>query len=110
MSYSSLLQDTITMWVPSTNDGFGGLAYATPVQVLGRWQNDNENYQDADGEEFVSSAIIYTKQQLVQNAWCYEGTSAQANPQNQEGAYRIRRLYTTSTPNDSITVFKAILG
>ena len=57
MSYTSLLTATITRWTTPTNDGYGGLAYATPTQILGRWQNENSNFQDADGEEFVSSAI-----------------------------------------------------
>jgi hypothetical protein len=110
MSYSALQQDTITRWTGPTDDGYGGQTYGTPSQLLGRWQNENVNQQDADGEEFVSSAVIYTTTQLNQNDWVYEGTSASANPQDQEGAYRVRLLYTTSTPNDSITVYKATLG
>ena len=110
MSYSSLQQDTITRWTSPTNDGYGGLSYDAPTQILGRWQNENVNQQDAAGEEFVSSAVIYTTTQIDQNDWLYEGTSASANPQDQEGAYRVRLLHTTSTPNDSITVFKATLG
>jgi hypothetical protein len=110
MSYTSLLTDTITRWTTPTNDGYGGLSFGTPAQILGRWQDENNNFQDPAGEEFVSSAIIYTTVQLNHNDWVYEGTSADANPQDQEGAYRVRLIYTTSTPNDSITVYKCILG
>ena len=110
MSYSALLQDTITRWTTPTQDGYGGISYGASSQILGRWQNENANFQDLAGEEFVSSAIVYTTTELNQNDWVYEGTSVQANPQDETGAYRVRLIYTTSTPNDSITVYKAILG
>jgi hypothetical protein len=110
MSYSALLADTLTYWSPSTSDGFGGMSYGAPTGLLGRYQLDNQNFQDADGEEFISASICYTTTQLVQDGWVYEGASVAVNPQTVEGAYRIRRLYTTASPNDSITVYKAVLG
>jgi len=110
MSYSNLLATTITRWAAPVNNGFGDLSYDAPTTLLGRFQNDNENYIDEDGEEFRSAAIVYTTVQLNQNEWLFEGTSVAANPQTQTGAYKIRRLYTTQTPSGDLIVYKAILG
>lgn len=110
MSYESLLQDTITHWSSATIDGFGDLTFPAPAQILGRWQDDTTLFQDLAGEEFISSSIVYTKTELQENDWLYLGTSAEANPQNQSGAFRVRRRYNTSTPNDSISVYKNICG
>ena len=110
MSYSSLLTQTATYWSPSTPDGFGGMAFAAPTTLLCRWQSTTDIFQDTDGEEFVSDAVIYTTSALVENGWLYLGTSVVANPQSVVGAYRIRRLHWSQTPNASITVYKWILG
>lgn len=110
MSYSSLLTQVCTYWSPSTPDGFGGISYNTPTAILVRWQEATDLFNDTDGEEFISDAIVYTTTELEENGWLYEGTSVQSNPQNQAGAYRIRRTAKTQTPNGSIIVYKYILG
>jgi len=110
MSYSSLLTQNCTYWTTSVADGFGGYIYNTPSTILCRWQDDTENYNDADGEEFISSAIVYSLQELEQNGWLYLGTSTEANPQNQSGAYRIRKTKKSPNPSGSIIVYTSILG
>jgi len=110
LSYFNLLTDVATHWTSGQNDGYGGVTYSTPVQLFVRWEDKEDLHQDMEGEEFISSAIVYTSTELSNNDWLYLGTSAQANPQNQNGAYRIKRRMKTSTPNDSITIFKNILG
>ena len=110
MSYASLLQTTITYWAAASNDGFGGITHSSPTQILGRWQDEVDTYQDADGEEFISQAVIYTTQELQENGWLFQGTSAEGNPQNQDGAYRIRRLMKTQRPDGTLVVYKYILG
>ena len=110
MAYSDLLLTTITRWTTPVNNGFGDLSYAAPTTLLGRWQDDNENYLDSAGEEFRSAAIIYTKVQLAENEWLFEGTSVVANPQSVAGAYMIKRIYTTQSPTGDIIVYKCILG
>jgi len=110
MSFNSLLTETATLWVPSSNDGYGNLSYSTPSQILVRWQDVVDNFQDEQGEEFISDAVVYSSTPLVQNSFLYRGTSTEANPQDQEGAYRLRRNQRSQTPNGSIVVYKNILG
>lgn len=110
MSYLALLTDTVTYWAPSTANGYGGMAFVSPVQIVARYQNCVTNEQDGNGEEFVSSAIVYTNIALAQNGWIMKGTSAAADPQSEALAYRVRKLCTSSNPSGSITCRKAILG
>jgi hypothetical protein len=110
MSYTSLLTSDITYWAPSTPDGYGGLAYAAPATIKGRVQAENIAYQDEAGEEFVSASVVYTLTQLAHNGWIYKGVSATADPQDVEGAYIVRRIYTTADPTEGTIVYKAILG
>ncbi len=110
MSYLALLTDTVTYWAPATPDGYGGMTFATPVQIVARYQNCVTNEQDGNGEEFVSSAIVYTNIALAQNGWIMKGTSAQADPQSEALAYRVRKLCTSDNPEHIITIRKAILG
>jgi hypothetical protein len=86
------------------------VTFPAPTQILGRWQDDTTLFNDLAGEEFISSSIVYTKTELQENDWLYLGTSFESNPQNQSGAFRVRRRYNTSTPNDSINIFKNICG
>lgn len=110
MSYASLLTKTLTHWAAASNDGFGGMTHSTPSQILGRWQNEVDTFQDAEGEEFISQAVVYTTTLLDENDWLYEGTSAQANPQAQQNAYRIRRLMKSESPDGSTIVYKYVMG
>lgn len=110
MSYTSLLTQSITYWTTNVADGFGGYSYNAPTTLLCRYQDFVDNFQDFEGEEFISSAIVYTSTELEQNAWVYLGTSIETNPQNQSGAYRIRNLQKSQNPSGSIIVYKNILG
>lgn len=110
MSYVNLLTETVTYWPPATNDGTGDLTFGASSQLLVRWQNINDNFQDIDGEEFISDAIVYATQEFEHNGWLYYGTSSESDPQDQQGAYRIRRRMRSQNPNGSIIVYKHILG
>ncbi len=110
MSFSGLLKTTITYWSPAGNSGSGNLTYDAPVTLLCRWQDTVDTFQDFAGEEFISDAVIYTTTALMKNSWIYRGTSSESNPQNQEGAYRARRISRSQSPNGSIVVNKTILG
>ena len=110
MSYSGLLQTTLTYWAPTSVDGFGGIGYAVPTTLTGRWQDEVDTFEDSDGQEFISSAIIYTTTELTENGWLYEGTSVATNPQTVTGAYRIRRLHKSQTPTGTIVVYKNVCG
>jgi hypothetical protein len=110
MSYISRLTQTATYWAPVSTDGYSDLSFASPTQILVRWQDEVDTFQDSAGEEFISDAIVYTSTALTENGWLYEGTSAETDPQDQAGASRIRRLQKSSNPSGSVTVYKNILG
>lgn len=110
MSYEALLQTPVTYWAAAAPDGFGGFTYAAPVPLLVRWQDKRDTFQDAQGEEFISDAIVYTSTALLENGWMFRGVSVLTDPQAQAGAYRIRRIQLSQSPGGDIVVNKNILG
>jgi len=110
MSFIALLTQVCTRFYSPTADGFGGEGSYSVDTALVRWQDDNNRYEDADGTEWISSAIVYCNEEFELSDWLYLGTTSETDPQNVEGAYRIRKKYETLNPNGSILVKKYILG
>lgn len=83
---------TLTWWDQSgTYTASGDEAYATPVQVKGRWEERCETFLDEKGEEAVSRAVCYLQEQDVSvGDWLMLGTSSTASPVAVSGAYRVR--------------------
>ena len=110
MSYTSLLQDTATHWSTPTKDRYAQLSFGSKSSILCRWEDKQVLSTDAKGEEFVSSAIVYTSTKLELNEFLFLGTSAEANPQDETGAYKIKSVGKIGSPSGSIVVYKNILG
>jgi len=110
VSYGKLLTSTVTYWAPGGLNAYGEPAHAAPVQIKARWEEHNERFDDLAGKSFVSAAIVYSKDEVVQDGWLCEGVSMVADPKLVSAAHRVRRIYRTSTPDGSITVRKAVLG
>ena len=86
------MTQTATYWGPGTSDGFGGFSYPAPVPILCRWEDNNERVRDADGNEFVSRSVVYPDRDVDRQGWLYQGTSAEADPHDQAGAYEVRQV------------------
>ena len=74
------MRQDATYWGPPTRDGLGGLTFPAPVAIKVRWQQKAETFTDAQGDERVSSAIVYPAQPLETEGWLYLGTTADADP------------------------------
>jgi hypothetical protein len=93
--YTRNLRQTVTYWGNPTPDGWGGYTFDSPVQIIGRWEGRMEMFVTADGKEVRSQAVVFVAQDLDVDGYVYLGTSAEANPKNQEGALRIRTFKKT---------------
>lgn len=86
------MTQTATYWGAPTIDRYGDYSYPAPVQIACRWEDNNEKVTDADGNEFVSRSVVYPEQDLARGGWLYLGTSVEADPHDQEGAYEVRQV------------------
>lgn len=88
---SSLFKHTATYWqVTAENDGYGGKTFASPVTVNVQWQDVQEKFVDNAGEEKVSRAKIFVRQDMSPGDYIYLGTSTESSPLDQSGAYEIK--------------------
>lgn len=85
------LKQLATYWAATTNDGFGGTSFAAPVPVLVRWQDKAELFQDAEGQEVTSSAVVYVAEPLALEGYLFLGESVVADPRSVVGAKKIRQ-------------------
>jgi hypothetical protein len=106
--YGGLLTQTCTVWPPQSPDGHEVPANP-PVQKLCRWQDDAQRYQDNQGREFTSRAVIYLNEAPVLDSFALQGASTLADPSD-AGAVRIRIVQRSQDPGGGIVVHKAICG
>ena len=97
------LNQTITYWANPTSDGWGGSTFDTPVAITGRWEDRQELYRDADGQEVLSHAVVFVGQDVDIKGYLYLGTSVAANPKNVDGAREIKSF--RKIPNLKATAF-----
>jgi len=92
---------TAVYWGTPTQDGYGGLTFADPVEILVRWEDTTKIIFAANGEEYACIAEISVKIDLDINGYLYLGelsdidAADQPYPKTIEGAYRIRRVDKT---------------
>ena len=90
---SNLRKQTATYWAPiMPNTGFGNVSFAAPVQIACRWQDRRELFRDSQGQEVISSAVVYPATPLENKGFLVLGLSGDADPRTVEGAYEIRAI------------------
>lgn len=62
--YTRHMNQVATYWTPGSNDGFGGVVLGPPVVIKCRWQNKRDLVRNAQGQEVVSSTIVYPDRAL----------------------------------------------
>lgn len=100
---------TATYWAPSTPNGFGGYTYATPVQIIVRWEYKQEEVVKENGETVVSRAVVFTSLDLANHGYLYLGTSTTADPTTVANAFQIQAIIKTPDLRNMTSERRAIL-
>lgn len=106
--YTRNMRQDATFWPPGSNDGFGGVAHGLPVAIKCRWQDQQALARDAEGNEFTSSAIVYTDRALAAEGYLALGTFADDDPV--ESAREIRQVGSSPNLRQTTELHKAWLG
>lgn len=94
--YAYDMNQAAMYWAPGTNDGAGGVSYAAPVQIRCRWQNKNDLFRSVDGQERVSSAVVYPDRALKVQGFLLLGTSVtDSDPRRIADAFEIKQVATS---------------
>ena len=83
------LPQTVTIWKPTTSDGFGGHSWAAPVTVPARWADVENDVTNAQGDIIRTSHAVYTEALIEVDDYVLLGASVAASPP--QGALRIVR-------------------
>jgi len=68
------LRQTAVYWANPQNDGFGGKTFDDPIEISVRWEDRQELFIDANGQEKTSQAVVYLAQDIDLGGYLYLGT------------------------------------
>lgn len=106
---TNALKQTAVYWGTPVSDGQGGRTFADPVELAVRWEQKQELFRNAAGQESTSSAIVFVGQDVDLGGYLYLGeltdisSGEEGNPQIVSGAYEIRLC--DKTPDFKATNF-----
>ncbi len=90
MNFPINLPQNITYWAFISEDEFGKVTFAAPVNIKGKWEDTIQLFTDLKGSEFRSLAIIYLESDVVVEGWLFNGESSATDPRTVDGAREIR--------------------
>ena len=95
--YSRFLNQTATYWSFSTRTtgGFAKRVFDAPVAISVRWEDTNELFMNARGEEQVSMSIVMIDQDVQEGGYLFLGTSVATDPRAVTDARIIKKFDKT---------------
>ena len=92
------LKQTAIYWGDPQSDGMGGRTFGSsyPVELSVRWEQRQELFIDAAGQEKRSQAVVYVAQDVDMGGYLFLGTldnlssAEEADPLTVDGAHEIR--------------------
>lgn len=83
----------LTWWPRTSDDGYGGFIFGTPVLVPCRWEDKQMLFRSRTGEEEMSQAVAYVDRSLEIGDYLMKGDQRHlSNPTLLEEAYEIKQF------------------
>lgn len=83
---------TLTWWARSGNSGYGGITFAAPVTIYGRWEDKQIMFRDRFGDEILSNAVVYVDRDIEIGDYLIRGINAGTNPAIIAGAFEVKQF------------------
>tara|TARA_R100001086_G_scaffold205990_1_gene121793 strand:- start:113 stop:439 length:327 start_codon:yes stop_codon:yes gene_type:complete len=83
----------MTYWANPVTTSVGGISFDAPVALKVRWEERAERFLDTNGEEVVSRAVIWVKEDVDIGGYVYLGSSILTDPTDLDDAYPIRQFF-----------------
>lgn len=83
-------KDTVTYWGAPVASGYGGTAYAAPIELKARWEDRNDEISTPSGDQIITRSTVFVKQDVEVGGYLYLGSSVDADPLVVAGAQMIR--------------------
>jgi len=104
------LNQTVVYWASPVPDGYGGKTFDDPVEIDARWEDRQELFIDAHGNEVHSHAVVIIDQDVDMGGYLYLGdlddlsSEEESDPQTVSGAREIRSFQ--KVPNIRATAYR----
>ena len=110
MNFAEMMPQSLTYWPPGSPDGYGQVAFGSPVLVACRWQEDQKLFRDANGQEVMSEAVVYSETELALHGYVALGDqTSQADPRVLAEAREVRQVGASRSLDASEVLRKAWL-
>ena len=100
--------DTITWWARTGANQWGDPSFAAPVAIKGEWQQKDEMFVAADGEQLVASSVVHVDRDLSIGDYIFHGTATWVDPVA-SGGERIEGWRRSKIPGAAVYVRRAYL-
>lgn len=108
VAFTRYMNQVATYWEPNGNDGFGGVTFAAPVEIMCRWEDKAVLFRDSQGREVVSDAIVYPDRSLSVGGYLALGSFEDADPRS-VGAKEIRQSNASPSLSNDEVLHKVML-
>lgn len=102
INYSRNMRQDLTYWAPLGKNEYNQTTFAAPVTVKCRWEDRAVLFRNSEGQEVISSAVIYPISPLELKGYVKKGIHADLNPIGLAGAFEIRQ--SGDSPNLTQTI------
>ncbi len=96
-----MLGGTAVYWAPTGVDDYNHTTFASPIQLPVRWVDQQSLFTNAKGEQKISKAIVYIRQDVLLDGALRLGTIASltdsSNPFANTNAWQIQLFKKTPT-------------
>ena len=100
--------DDVTWWQRTGVNPWGDASFATPVPIKGHWQDKDEIFTGADGEQLVAASVVHVDRDLAVGDYILDGISTWVDPLG-AGASRIEGWRRSKIPGETVYVRRAYL-
>ena len=105
-------QDAVFWAVKTDTDKFGQPQYEAPVEIKCRWEDKAAKFENTEGEELVSQAIVYVDRDTKPGGYLWLGLLADLDGEtdpHKVGATKIRRFDKLPDIRNKNTLLTAFL-
>ncbi len=100
----------LTWWPRTSQDGYGGYIFGTPVVVPCRWEDKQMLFRNRSGEEEMSQAVAYVDRELEIGDYIMNGDNRHiSNPTLLDDAFEIKQFSAKPDLRYTRTEYKAIV-
>lgn len=93
------MKGTAVYWPPAELDEFGKPTWGDPEEISCRWDDDQEEFIDTNGDRQMSMAQLIVDRDLELQGVIFQGTISDLtdpnDPKKNEGAWEIRKVMKT---------------